>query len=92
MIVAATRGTGPFAGHTLLTKMISLQAFNGAAALTALLLAAAITERNQTQAEIEQVCRRLSEMVARTARDLGGPSALPDGDEQEENGGPTRPS
>ncbi|MEU6096981.1 MASE1 domain-containing protein [Streptomyces sp. NPDC047079] len=86
VIVAATRGTGPFAGHSLLTKMISVQAFNGAAALTALLLAAAITERNQTQAEIERACRRLAELVARTARDTGGPSALPDGDEQEENG------
>ncbi|MBG0850684.1 MASE1 domain-containing protein [Streptomyces spinoverrucosus] len=91
-ILAATRGTGPFAGHTLLTKMISLQAFNGAAALTALLLAAAITERNQTQAEIERACRRLSEMVARTARALGGPPAGPDAQgDGEENGGQTRP-
>jgi integral membrane sensor domain MASE1 len=92
VIAAATRGTGPYAGHTLLTKMISVQAFNGAAALTALLLAAAITERNQTQAEIEQACRRLSEMVARTARDLGVPPAGPDAQSNgEENGGQTRP-
>ncbi|MGW2896458.1 MASE1 domain-containing protein [Streptomyces sp. NPDC001212] len=92
-ILAATRRTGPFAGHTLLTDMISLQAYNGAATLTALLLAAAITERNQTQAKIEEACRRLAEMVARAAPDTGGLSALPDAqDDGEENGGQTRPS
>ncbi|MFF9126429.1 MASE1 domain-containing protein [Streptomyces sp. NPDC014889] len=92
-ILAATRRTGPFAGHALLTNVISLQVFNGAAALTALLLAAAITERNQTQEKIEEACRRLSEMVARIAPDTGGPPALPytrsDG---EEDGGQTRAS
>ncbi|MGD3106155.1 MASE1 domain-containing protein [Streptomyces sp. YGL11-2] len=91
-ILAAPRRSGPFAGHTLLTDMIALQAFNGAAAMTALLLAAAITERNQTQEKIEQTCRQLAEMAARIASDTGSPSALPDGDEQEEDGGPTRPS
>ncbi|MEU6667972.1 MASE1 domain-containing protein [Streptomyces sp. NPDC046727] len=90
-ILAATRGTGPFAGHTLVTKMIGLQAFNGAAAITALLLAAVITERNETQKKIEETCRRLAEMAARIAPDTGGPPVLPGdrGDEQE-NGGPTR--
>jgi integral membrane sensor domain MASE1 len=93
VIVAATRGAGPFAGHSLLIRMISLQAFNGAVALTALLLAAAVTERNQTQEEIQQACRRLSEMVARTTRDLSGPPAAPDaqGDDEKDDG-PTRPS
>ncbi|MFI1290495.1 MASE1 domain-containing protein [Streptomyces sp. NPDC020792] len=92
-ILAVTRRAGPFAGHTLLTDMISLQAFNGAAALTALLLAAAITERNQTQAKIEEACRRLSEMVARAAPDTDGPPVLPNpqGDGGE-NGGQTRAS
>lgn len=93
-ILAATRRTGPFAGHTLITNMIALQTFNGTAALTALLLAAAITERNQTQEKIEEACRRLAEMAARITPDTGVPPALPDdgqGD-QEENGGPARPS
>ncbi|MFE9311983.1 MASE1 domain-containing protein [Streptomyces sp. NPDC006706] len=92
-ILAVTRRAGPFAGHTLLTDMISLQAFNGAAALTALLLAAAITERNQTQSKIEEACRRLSEMVARAAPDTDGPPVLPNpqGDGGE-NGGQTRAS
>ncbi|MEU1376946.1 MASE1 domain-containing protein [Streptomyces triculaminicus] len=83
-VLAATRGTGPFAGHTLLTDMISLQAFNGAAALTALLLSSAITERNETQEKIEQACSRLSEMVTRTAPDTGGLPTLPDGEGGEE--------
>ncbi|MEV5312365.1 MASE1 domain-containing protein [Streptomyces sp. NPDC052610] len=73
-IVAATRGTGPFAGHTVIVAMSSLQAFNGAAALTALLLSAAIAERNRTQQRIEQASRRLADMVARTA---GGTGDLP---------------
>ncbi|MGW5257858.1 MASE1 domain-containing protein [Streptomyces sp. NPDC004012] len=92
-ILAATRRSGSFAGHTVLTDMIALQAFNGAAAMTALLLSAAITERNQTQEKIEQTCRRLAEMTARIAPDTGGPSAPPvAGGEKGENGGPTRPS
>ncbi|WP_406166054.1 MASE1 domain-containing protein [Streptomyces sp. NBC_00996] len=92
-ILAATRGTGPFAGHTLITNMIALQAFNGAAAMTALLLAAVITERNETQQKIEETCRRLAEMAARIAPDTGGPSTLPgDRGDEEENGGPARPS
>ncbi|WP_327249108.1 MASE1 domain-containing protein [Streptomyces sp. NBC_01320] len=92
-IFAATRRSGPFAGHALLANMISLQAFNGAAALTALLLSAAITERNQTQEKIEEACRRLAEMVERTAPDTGGPPALPHAQSDgEENGGQARTS
>lgn len=90
-ILAATRRSGPFTGHTLITNMIALQTFNGAIAMTALLLSATITERNLTQEKIEQICRRLAEMVARTAPRTGGPSVFPDSDE-EEDGGPTPPS
>ncbi|MFE3767510.1 MASE1 domain-containing protein [Streptomyces sp. NPDC059104] len=71
-IYAATHRTGPFAGQTLLTSMVSLQAFNGAAALTALLLSAVVTERNQTLERVERACGRLAEMVARTAPDTDG--------------------
>jgi integral membrane sensor domain MASE1 len=92
-ILAATRRTGPFAGHTLITDMITLQAFNGAAAMTALLLSATITERNETQQKIEETCRRLAEMAARITPNTGDPSALPsDRGDEEENGGPTRRS
>ncbi|MFF4396219.1 MASE1 domain-containing protein [Streptomyces sp. NPDC001480] len=77
-IVAAVRGTGPFAGHDLLSNMITLQAFNGSAALTALLLAAAVSERNQSQKEIARACGQLAEMVAKVA--TGAHLApLPDG-------------
>ncbi|MFJ3306605.1 MASE1 domain-containing protein [Streptomyces sp. NPDC086549] len=78
-IVAAARRSGPFAGHDLLTSMITLQAFNGSAALTALLVAAAVSERNETQKEIAQACRHLAELMARitaeghlTLREGGG--------------------
>lgn len=64
-IVAAGERSGPFAGHDLLTDMITLQAFNGSIALTALLLGAAVSERIQTQKDIEEACSQLAEMVAR---------------------------
>ncbi|MFE3324155.1 MASE1 domain-containing protein [Streptomyces sp. NPDC059176] len=63
-ILAATRDAGPFAGHELFENMVTLQAFNGSAALTALLVAAVITERNRTHEEIKRVCDQLAEMVA----------------------------
>ncbi|MFF3515244.1 MASE1 domain-containing protein [Streptomyces sp. NPDC002573] len=92
-ILAATRRSGSFAGHTVLTDMVALQAFNGAASMTALLLSAAITERNQAQAKIEETCRRLAEMTARITPDTGGPSTPPvDRGKEGEDGGPARPS
>lgn len=63
-ILAAGHGVGPFAHKDLFTNMVTLQAFNGATALTALLLAAVITERNRTQEEIKRLCARLTDMVA----------------------------
>ncbi|MFG3530477.1 MASE1 domain-containing protein [Streptomyces sp. NPDC047917] len=64
-ILAAGRMTGPFAHHSLLTNMITLQAFNGTTALTALLLAAVVTERSRTYREIKRLCTQLSEKVTR---------------------------
>ncbi|MFD1658974.1 MASE1 domain-containing protein [Streptomyces caeni] len=87
-IVAATQRVGPFEGHDLLTTMISLQAFNASAALTALLLAASVAERNQTRREIELACQQLGEMVTRSAP--GGvrrPAPPDDGGDAEEGGG-----
>ncbi|XNR88479.1 MASE1 domain-containing protein [Streptomyces sp. R-74717] len=63
-ILAAGRMTGPFAHHGLLTNMITLQAFNGATSLTALLLAAVVTERNRTYQEIKRLCVQLTEKVS----------------------------
>ncbi|MET9657943.1 MASE1 domain-containing protein [Streptomyces sp. NPDC006510] len=64
-ILAAGRMTGPFAHHGLLTNMITLQAFIGSTALTSLLLAAVVTERNRTYHEIKRLCVQLSEKVTR---------------------------
>ncbi|MFD0291495.1 MASE1 domain-containing protein [Streptomyces sp. NPDC127061] len=64
-ILAAGRMTGPFAHHGLLSNMITLQAFNGTTALTSLLLAAVVTERNRTYREIKRLCTQLSEKVTR---------------------------
>ncbi|MEU1709293.1 MASE1 domain-containing protein [Streptomyces sp. NPDC005706] len=66
-ILAAARRSGPFAGHDLVTSMITLQAFNGSAALTALLLTAILGERAQSQREIELACRQLADMVSKIA-------------------------
>ncbi|MFI6054593.1 MASE1 domain-containing protein [Streptomyces violascens] len=64
-VLAATRQAGPFAGRGLLAIMVTLQALNGAATLTALLLAAITTERNNTLQRIQQACKGLAEVVAR---------------------------
>ncbi|MFF4265198.1 MASE1 domain-containing protein [Streptomyces virginiae] len=66
-IAAATGHAGPFADHTLLEVMINLQALNGAAALTGLLLAALVTEQNNVRLKIEQVCEDLAELVEHLA-------------------------
>ncbi|MYX06099.1 hypothetical protein GTW98_04635 [Streptomyces sp. SID8375] len=66
-IMAATRRTGPFEGQSLLEAMVNLQALNTSAALTALLLAAIVTEQNSIRRKIEQACRELAEVVDRLA-------------------------
>ncbi|MEY9965625.1 integral membrane sensor domain MASE1 [Streptacidiphilus sp. MAP12-16] len=66
-VVAATNHTGPFAHHSIFAIMVTLQALNGAAALTTLLLAAVVAERESTYRKIEQACIGLSEVVARLA-------------------------
>lgn len=66
-ITAATDRAGPFAGHTLFEVMVNLQALNGAAALTALLLAALVTEQDNIRLKIEEVCEDLADVVARLA-------------------------
>ncbi|MEU7057029.1 MASE1 domain-containing protein [Streptomyces sp. NPDC046197] len=91
-IIAATHRTGPFAGHDLLTNMITLQAFNGSASLTALLLAAAVTERNETRKEIERACTQLAEMVARIAAGEYRATGPHGEGEKDENGGARRPA
>ena len=65
--VAATDQVGPFARLTGVQVMIKLQAFNGAMALTALLLSAVITEQLNTRRSVEQACQELVEVLEHLA-------------------------
>ncbi|XCW06829.1 MASE1 domain-containing protein [Streptomyces sp. HUAS MG47] len=62
-IMAAASGAGPFDDEDLFATMVTLQAFNGTTALTALLLAAVITERNRTHDELSRLCNRFALML-----------------------------
>ncbi|ROP41543.1 MASE1 domain-containing protein [Saccharothrix texasensis] len=61
----AARSTGPFADLDLPVRMVTLQAFNGTAVLTALLLSAVISERNAAREAIERTVTQLAGVVAR---------------------------
>ncbi|KUM95345.1 hypothetical protein AQI88_17075 [Streptomyces cellostaticus] len=61
--VAATDRVGAFAGLSRIEVMAKLQAFNGAMALTALLLSAVITEQRNTRRSVEQACQELVEVL-----------------------------
>ncbi|GAA0661129.1 MASE1 domain-containing protein [Kitasatospora atroaurantiaca] len=86
-ISAATDHVGPFAEHGLLAIMVTLQGLNGAAALTALLLAAIITERKSTYRRIQQACTELAEVVARLAPGEAGHRWPPAEDGDRRTGG-----
>ncbi|MEU2156114.1 MASE1 domain-containing protein [Streptomyces sp. NPDC019396] len=64
-ISAATDHAGPFAGHSLLAVMGTLQALNGSVALTGLLLSAIVTEQRTIRRRIEQACAELEDVVDR---------------------------
>jgi integral membrane sensor domain MASE1 len=57
---AAAIGAGAFGQRDLFTNMVILQAFNGSAALTALLLAALIHQRDQAHRDLKQACAQLA--------------------------------
>ncbi|WP_079177841.1 MASE1 domain-containing protein [Streptomyces mangrovisoli] len=61
--VSATRHIGPFEGLSPVAVMMKLQAFNGAMALTALLLSAVITEQRNTRRSVELACQELVEVL-----------------------------
>ncbi|CAM5326523.1 putative diguanylate cyclase YegE [Streptomyces afghaniensis 772] len=82
-IIAAAQKAGPFAGHDLFTNMITLQAFNGSASLTALLLGAVVSERAQTEREIALACRQLAELATKIATSDRRPTLGVTGGEQE---------
>ncbi|MFI9808754.1 MASE1 domain-containing protein [Streptomyces sp. NPDC052301] len=60
---AATDGVGAFQGLSRIEVMAKLQAFNGAMALTALLLSALITEQHHTRRSVEKACQELVEVL-----------------------------
>lgn len=63
VVLAAAGGHGPFSGLDLLPTMITLQAFNGSATLTALLLAAITSERDAAQSSVQRAAAQLSDAV-----------------------------
>ena len=75
--VAAANGNGPFAGEDVFAKIVTLQAFGGSAALTALVLAVTITERNRATKEIEHTATELVGVVRQLDRRLRPAVPLP---------------
>jgi len=63
VVLAAVGRQGPFASLDLLSTMITLQAFNGSATLTALVLAAIATERDEAQRAVRVTVSQLAEAV-----------------------------
>lgn len=73
-IVAGTDGVGPFEDHSVLEVMLNLSVLNGCVALTALLLAAIVTEHNNIRHETEVACEELAALVEELApRPPAGP-------------------
>jgi integral membrane sensor domain MASE1 len=68
MTRAAAIGAGGFGQRDLFTNMAILQAFNGSAALTALLLAALIHQRDQAHRDLKHACRELAELATQLDR------------------------
>lgn len=77
-IVAGTEGVGPFDGHSVLEVMLNLCVLNGCVALTALLLAAIVTEHNNIRHETEVACEELAALVEKLAPGPPGRLARPD--------------
>ncbi|MDI3405576.1 MASE1 domain-containing protein [Streptomyces cavernicola] len=60
---AANTETGAFMHMSNVEVMVKLQAFNGAAALTALLLSSLVTEQRATRRSVQQACDELAEVL-----------------------------
>ncbi|MFE3323587.1 MASE1 domain-containing protein [Streptomyces sp. NPDC059176] len=80
-IHAATERAGPYADHGLFAVMGTLQALNGAAALTGLLLSAIVTEQYGVRRKIELACMELADVVERLAP--GAPRRWPPREDEE---------
>ncbi|MET9494189.1 MASE1 domain-containing protein [Streptomyces sp. NPDC006552] len=71
----ANAGRGAFEQLSAVEIMVKLQAFNGAAALTALLLSAMVSEAHATRHSVENACNELAEVLEHLA--AGGPPPEP---------------
>ncbi|WP_432126573.1 MASE1 domain-containing protein [Streptomyces sp. bgisy082] len=71
----ATAGQGAFLHLSDVEIMVKLQAFNGSAALTALLLSSVITEQRATRRSVRRACQELAEVLEHLA--AGEPSPKP---------------
>ncbi|HEX4246502.1 MAG TPA: MASE1 domain-containing protein [Pseudonocardia sp.] len=67
---AAAIGAGAFGQRDLFLNMVILQSFNGSAALTALLLAAVIHQRDQAHHDLKLACAQLADLAARLDHDV----------------------
>jgi integral membrane sensor domain MASE1 len=79
-IVAVAHDSGPFAHHDLFATMATLQAFNGSTALTGLVLAAIIAERNGAHEQVTLAVTQLTtalESLDRGRRSLDLQITLP---------------
>ncbi|MFE5730547.1 MASE1 domain-containing protein [Streptomyces sp. NPDC056528] len=73
----ATSGQGAFLHLSDVEIMVKLQAFNGSAALTALLLSSVITEQRAIRRSVRHACEELAEVLEHLA--AGDPSPGPPG-------------
>jgi PAS domain S-box-containing protein len=60
---AAVTERGPFVGGTLLDRMLTLQSFNAAVAMTSFVFAAVVTERMKARDALEEAAAELEERV-----------------------------
>lgn len=78
-VIAGTDRVGPFSGHSVLEVMLNLTALNGCLALTALLLAALVTEQQNIRRETERACDELAALVEELAPHSTLPGRPPTG-------------
>jgi PAS domain S-box-containing protein len=69
---AAVQGAGPFSEGTLVERMVALQVFNGAVALTSFVLAAIVTEREDARQAIVSATQELGGGPGHETKDLEG--------------------
>ena len=69
-VIGAVNGSGPFEGQDVYSNLITIQAFDGSTALTALVLAVTTTERNLAHNDVEQAATQLAGVVSQLDRSL----------------------